>query len=202
MFNLHLGNQNYEQRIWGIQTDWLLLAIALLATFISAIIATFKFSKNIETLRYAITKFSKLIRTIEKVVNMDRSRRPDADAFLDLVSEKYYKYHTSNNLLVEEMMNYRNIRERVNVATNYNDLSPHLVRQIMKQERKAEEDQDIFSNIFLQPLGLIRGLIQKNRNENISKTENSEEEELAEITIDVKDIEDHDFIKEDYVPKH
>lgn len=184
---LGLGSQDEFDPKVGI--SGILVLLNLLATIISAIIATFKFSKNIETLRYSITKFSKLIRTIEKVVNMDTSRRPDADDFLSMISDKYYKYHSSNHLLAQEMMNFRNIRQKISDATSYNQLSPEIIKRVLQDE----EDDD--SNGFSAPVGLFKELLTKTK----SKIEDEEREPLNEIHIEMKDIEDHDFIKGEYV---
>lgn len=114
---LNLGARVYIETNYGVSIDVALVMFNIAGTILTTLAITFKFSKTIELLKYGVTKFSKMIRTIEQVVNSATSRRPDATEFLETLNEKYYKYHNSGRLLVKEMMNFHNIRQRVSSAS-------------------------------------------------------------------------------------
>lgn len=147
---VNLGTKEDIYENFGISIDAALTFFGFVATILSGVIATFKFAEVVESLRTSITKFSKLIRTIEKVVNTNRDKRPDADTFLDQVSEKYHKYYSSAGMLVKEMSNYKHIKERINSAASRNNIRPFSLKDVISGDEDDEEVTDM-----LKPLGLI-----------------------------------------------
>jgi hypothetical protein len=93
--------------------DILIILFSVLSTIIAAVVATFEYPRLIEKLRYGVTRFSKLGRNIEKIINMSSSRRPTADDFLNTVNHKYHKYHTSGHYLVQEMTYFHSLKKEL-----------------------------------------------------------------------------------------
>jgi hypothetical protein len=117
------------------------IAISNLFTAVLAGVNAFlKIDENIEKEKYAIAKFSKLIRDLEIVVYTDIEERPVAKKFLSEVSEKYYKYQTAGDMVGEIIEDWKKKRSwKMKVVTNNNvandvedpDDSPYI--QCMKE---------------------------------------------------------------------
>jgi len=58
---------------------------------------------KISSSSYAISKFSKLVRELEMVIYSDTEQRPDSGAFLQRVSDKYFKYMKSTDIVEESI---------------------------------------------------------------------------------------------------
>jgi hypothetical protein len=197
---LNLGAKEYIYQNFGVSIDGTLAVLNILGTVIAALMASVKFPKAIEKIRYGIIKFSKLIRTIEKVVNTNAHRRPDADKFLDYINFKYYKYHTSGKLLVEENINFRMMKHRITQASHFNKIDNPILAQ--------DDDKEDYVNILSKSKGLLKSLKKyispkstptrsiDTENDTIPELHSNETTPLKE---DQSQLEQHDFIKGDYI---
>lgn len=132
------------------------IAVSNLATTILAgILAFLELPATVQKEKYSITKFSKLVRSLEIVVYADIEDRPNAKDFLDNVSEKYYKYHTASDVVDEYVEEWRkrltSVKKKKLLQNNSKKPKSHIV-DLWSALDACESDAD---ELEMSPLNLV-----------------------------------------------
>jgi hypothetical protein len=120
-------------------------SLALISGMMIGILTVLKLGDMVKDEKYAITKFSKLVREIEMVIYSDIEDRPNAKEFLDRVNEKYYKYHTASDVREASKMSYTSLRVNLQDYENNGEIEitddfVKLMRSDYLKRTKSDEN--------------------------------------------------------------
>lgn len=145
-FNVGTGEESDTVTIDTSKPIGIAIAVmSILTAVVAGVLAFLKLGDIIANERYAITKFSKMVREIEMVIYSDIEDRPEAKEFLNLINERYYKYHNSSEVLEETIEDWKYRIEEAAKMNNscFPDQQVHIATKDITKDGRIQLSENV-----------------------------------------------------------